>query len=260
MHIVRRVAALLALVPLIATAQSSNPAQAQVIAAEAAFWQAYNACDYAELDKRIANDVEFYHDVGGLTLGRAALVNNLRKSICGNPQLKLRRELKPDDMRVDILKESGKVYAVLTTGTHYFHEKRGTSVEELTGRARFAQLWVPRKGQWELKRVFSFDHQPFGAASTIAAAAAPLTAAQIDNYVGTFIGQGLPPLVFTRANDRLVVKFEEKNLVLHPLAKANFFLIKENNAEVEFNGGDTGPARSLVVRMNGKQIGAASRK
>lgn len=51
----------------------SDPVVAEVQAADAAYWKAYNSCDYAALDALTAEDVEFYHDQGGITRGRADL-------------------------------------------------------------------------------------------------------------------------------------------------------------------------------------------
>jgi hypothetical protein len=260
MSMIRSIAGMLAALPLIAAAQNADPAQALVAAAEAGFWNAYNACDYAELNKRIANDVEFYTDVGGTTLGRTALVGRIRTNICGDAQVKTRRDTKPEEIRTDLLTQNGQVIGALVSGTHYFYIKRGAAAEVPEGRTRYTNLWLLNKGKWELKRAFSVDHQPFGAPTKIAAAAEPMSAARIDNYVGTFTGPRVPPFVFARENGALTVAFEGKKLVLHPLAKANVFLVKENNVEVEFDGGDAGPARSLVVRMNGNTMGEATRQ
>ena len=43
-------------------------------ALDAAFWTAYNTCDVAAMPPFFTEDVEFYHDKGGITLGRDALV------------------------------------------------------------------------------------------------------------------------------------------------------------------------------------------
>ncbi|WBS04891.1 nuclear transport factor 2 family protein [Pseudoduganella sp. SL102] len=248
---------LLAAAPLFANAQATP--QSQVEAAEAAFWQAYNACDHATIASRLAGDVEFYHDMGGALKGKDSLGAAVRNNICGNPQEKTRRQA--GESQVFLLKQGAQVYGALVSGTHTFHIKRGTAAEATEGKARYSHVWLQKSpGTWELSRAVSYDHQPFGAAPATAAAKSALTAAQIERYVGEFTGQGMPPLAFSRAGNDLTVAFEGKNLVLHPLDKPHTFLVKENNAEVEFKADASGPATALVVRMNGNPIGEAKRK
>src|SRR5271168_2903670 len=43
---------------------------------DAALFDAYNTCNLEKFGSFIAEDVEFYHDQGGVTLGRAALVES----------------------------------------------------------------------------------------------------------------------------------------------------------------------------------------
>lgn len=254
---IRTLAGLLAALPLAASAQS--PSIAQVEAAEQALWQAYNSCDHAAFGTRLAPDVEFYHDMGGVMKGRQAVVDAVRNNICGNPQNKTRREA-TDDVKVFPLKQGGEVYGAVVSGSHIFHAKAGAGAEQPEGRARYTHVWLNKGGAWELSRVLSFDHQPFGAAPAAPPASAPLSAAQIDRYVGNFAGPGMPPLAFSRSGDNLTVAFEGKQLVLHPLAKVNTFLVKEHNAEVEFADPAAGKSGSVVIRMNGRPIGEAKRQ
>jgi hypothetical protein len=256
----RTLAGLLAALSLLATAQNAPGAPiAQVEAAEKAMWQAYNSCDYAAFGSRLAADVEFYHDLGGVMKGRQAVVDAVRNSICGNPKQKTRRE-GAGDIKVFPLKQGEQVYGAVVSGSHVFHGKLGAAAEEPQDKARFTHVWLKKGGAWELSRVLSYDHQPFGAAPATPAAAAPLSAAQIDRYVGNFTGPGMPPLAFSRTGDNLTVAFEGKQLVLHPLAKANTFLVKENNTEVEFADPAGGRANSVVIRLNGRPIEEAKRQ
>lgn len=245
-----------AAMPLFVHAQDN--VTAEVTAAEQALWKSYNSCDHAAFGARLAADVEFYHDQGGLMRGKAAVVDAVRNNICGNPQHKTRREAA--DVKVFPLKQGDKVYGAVVSGSHVFHGTHGGAQEAPEGRARFDHVWLHKGGTWELSRVLSYDHQPFGAAPATPAAAAPLAAAEIDRYVGNFAGPGMPPLAFSRTGANLTVAFEGKQLILHPLARPHTFLVKENNAEVEFADPAGGRADSVVIRMNGRAIGEARRK
>ncbi len=51
------------------------------------------------------DDVEFYHDQGGVTLGKAALTDSVKKNICG----KVTRELVPGSLKIYPMKGYGFV-------------------------------------------------------------------------------------------------------------------------------------------------------
>jgi hypothetical protein len=50
---------------------------------DAELFQAYNTCDLEKFGALIDENVEFYHDRGGLMLGRKAVVDGVKNNICG---------------------------------------------------------------------------------------------------------------------------------------------------------------------------------
>ncbi|HVJ01171.1 MAG TPA: hypothetical protein VM662_03260, partial [Sphingomonas sp.] len=60
----------------VAKAAATIPAadEKAVRSADDAFWRAFNACDGASMARWFSEDVEFYHDITGLTRGRIAAV------------------------------------------------------------------------------------------------------------------------------------------------------------------------------------------
>jgi len=54
-----------------------------ITALDAELFAAYNKCDLAEFASFLAEDLEFYHDQGGLSLGRQATVDALKNNVCG---------------------------------------------------------------------------------------------------------------------------------------------------------------------------------
>lgn len=152
-------------IPLFAFAQEDPQSLTTAVrAADAAYWQAYNGCDYAALDSLTAENVEFYHDKGGITNGRAALTDSVRRYICGNFAQSVRREADAKDVEIHLLNAGPKVYGALITGSHRFFEvPKGAGAGgpgTLTGRALFTILWLRKGDGWELSRVFSYDHRP----------------------------------------------------------------------------------------------------
>jgi hypothetical protein len=75
-------------------------------------FDAYNTCDLEKFSTLFAEDVEFYHDLGGLSVGRKALVEGVKNNICG----KVTRALVPGSMEVYPIKGFGAV----EIGVHRF--------------------------------------------------------------------------------------------------------------------------------------------
>ena len=82
-------------------------------------------------------NVEFYHDQGGVTLGRAALTDSVKKNICG----KVTRELVPGSLKVYHMKG----YGMVEMGVHRFHHP-GHDDTEGVGEGQFIHLWQYKTG------------------------------------------------------------------------------------------------------------------
>ncbi|HEV2196485.1 MAG TPA: nuclear transport factor 2 family protein [Candidatus Acidoferrum sp.] len=116
---------------------------------DAALFDSYNRCDLEKFSSFFADDVEFYHDQGGVTLGRAALTDSLKKNICG----KVTRELVPGTLQVHYMKG----YGAVEMGVHRFRHP-GHEDTEGVGEASFIHLWQYKDGAWKITRVISYDH------------------------------------------------------------------------------------------------------
>ncbi|MDQ6665833.1 MAG: nuclear transport factor 2 family protein [Acidobacteriota bacterium] len=151
---------LLVLMPLLALAVSGADAPPlesiksqdelnQAIASlDAAVFDAYNRCDLKKFSTFFVDDVEFYHDQGGVTLGNAALTESVKKNICGGD---VRRELVPGTLEAHHMKN----YGAVEIGVHRFlHPKSNTPA----GEGKFIHLWQYKDGAWKMTRVISFDH------------------------------------------------------------------------------------------------------
>jgi Domain of unknown function (DUF4440) len=119
-----------------------------VSALDAALFDAYNKCDLEKFRSFIDENVEFYHDQGGVTLGRTALTDSVKKNICGQTT----REL------VSIQVFYMKGYGALETGVHRFHHP-GHEAEIGVGEGKFIHLWRYKDGAWRITRVVSYDHR-----------------------------------------------------------------------------------------------------
>ena len=117
---------------------------------DAALFDAYNRCDLEKFASLLADDIEFYHDHGGVTRGSKALTESVRKNICG----KTTRELVPESLEVYPMDN----YGAIEIGVHRFHHPGAPT--EPVGEGRFIHLWQydKSKSTWKVTRVMSFDH------------------------------------------------------------------------------------------------------
>src|SRR5438477_6863468 len=84
-----------------AQADASSDSEQALRNADAGYWRAFNACDAAGMGPHLDEDLEFYHDKSGLTRSRAAMVEATMKGICGNPNVRVRREAEAATVRYD---------------------------------------------------------------------------------------------------------------------------------------------------------------
>jgi CubicO group peptidase (beta-lactamase class C family) len=122
------------------------------------FEEGFNNCNYAALEKITADDLEFYHDQGGITFGKEDFVESIRKNIC-SINYKPFRKLVEGSLKIFPLKSNGDLYGVIQSGDHDFYAKEEGRKAYLTSTAKFTNLWLKKDGRWLLKGVLSYDHQ-----------------------------------------------------------------------------------------------------
>jgi len=121
-----------------------------ITALDVKLFDAYNHCDLKTFDSLLADDVEFYHDQGGVTLGREKLTESVKNNICtGDTQ----RVLVPGTLKIYYMKG----YGAIETGVHRFLHPKTEAING-TGEASFMQLWRYKDGEWKVTRVLSYDH------------------------------------------------------------------------------------------------------
>src|SRR5258706_4005100 len=119
-------------VPPLDKIQSQAELDKAITTLDAGLFDAYNKCDLEKFSSYFTENVEFYHDQGGLTLGRAALTESVKKNICG----KVTRELVPGTLQVFYMKG----YGAIEMGVHRFHHPEHEETEGV-GEGRFVHLW-----------------------------------------------------------------------------------------------------------------------
>jgi ketosteroid isomerase-like protein len=112
-------------------------------------FDAYNAHDVDRLMAMFADDLEFYHDTGGL-LNHEQVKAGFTSVFANNKDI--RRDLVDGTLEVYPIKGFGAV----ETGAHRFcHTENG---KPDCGTFRFMQLWRFKDGAWHVSREVSYGH------------------------------------------------------------------------------------------------------
>ncbi len=150
MHLCKSLPPLLILAAVFASAQTAQHPTAlfkTVQAEDARLFTAYNHCDLTTLGDMVSDDLEFYHDQTGLTVGKAKFLAAIKENICG----KVHRQLLLDTLEVYPIRG----YGAVELGIHRFsHPQDPGNI----GDARFVMLWQYKDGAWKVTRVISYEH------------------------------------------------------------------------------------------------------
>jgi ketosteroid isomerase-like protein len=136
--------------PALENIKSQEELDKVIASLDTALFDSYNRCDLVAFATFFADDVEFYHDQGGVTLGKADLTDSVKKNICG----KVTRELVSGTLQVYHMKG----YGAVEMGVHRFHHP-GHDDTEPVGEGKFIHLWQYKGGAWKITRVISYDHR-----------------------------------------------------------------------------------------------------
>jgi hypothetical protein len=113
-------------------------------------------CQPEKIERFFTEDLEFYHDKGGLTPDRAAFMQAIKNNFCGEHAFYIRREPVPGTMKVFPMNN----YGAVQTGEHWFYEKDKNGKEIRVGIAKYTHIWKFTDNSWRISRVISYDHQP----------------------------------------------------------------------------------------------------
>jgi ketosteroid isomerase-like protein len=118
---------------------------------DSAIFDAFNAHDVERIMASFTEDLEFYHDTGGLT-NYAQNKESFRKMFGATPDI--RRDLVKGSLEVYPIKD----YGAMEIGQHRFcHRENG---KDDCGTFAFAMVWRKTGDSWKISRVLSYGHQP----------------------------------------------------------------------------------------------------
>ena len=118
---------------------------AEIEAMDKQFFDAYNNCDLKKQEAIYANEIEFFHDKGGLMTSKTEILDGTKKHICG----KVTRYLIAGTLEVYPIKN----YGAVEIGFHRFHNNQEPDAESKP--SKFIIMWKNENGNWRIAKVVS---------------------------------------------------------------------------------------------------------
>jgi hypothetical protein len=118
------------------------------------FFNAFNTKNLDKLEVFLSDNLEFYHDLGGVT-NYTQNIDAFKRTF--ESERKVRRELVRGTLEVYPIKD----YGAVETGVHRFYATEKGQQEKLSSEAKFVQVWQKKNGVWKIARIISYGHQEF---------------------------------------------------------------------------------------------------
>ena len=109
------------------------------------FFEAYNHCNLEEQADIYSDNIEFYHDKGGLITSKQEILDATEKNICG----KITRELIDGSIEVYPITN----YGAVQIGYHKFYNNEEPDAQ--SNPSKFIVVWFNDSGNWKMTKVIS---------------------------------------------------------------------------------------------------------
>lgn len=119
---------------------------------DSVFFDAFNNHNLDKLKILLSENLEFYHDLGGVT-NYNQNVDAFKKTF--ESERRVRRQLVKGTLEVYPIKD----YGAVETGIHRFFATEKGQTEKLSSEAKFVQVWQNKDGFWKITRIISYGHQ-----------------------------------------------------------------------------------------------------
>jgi hypothetical protein len=121
----------------------------EVAQLDSILFTAFNTRDVEKFKSFFAEDLEFYHDKGGLT-NYEHTINFMKETAKNN-----------NGLRRDLVKGSLEVYPIpgygaMEIGSHRFCHLENEKQD--CGTFKFVHIWQKKNNEWKITRVVSYDH------------------------------------------------------------------------------------------------------
>lgn len=109
------------------------------------YFTAYNKCDMETQRKMYSEDLEFFHDKGGLATSKEGILTSLKNNICG----KVTRTLIKGSIEVYPIPN----YGAIQIGYHKFFNNQEPNEKSIP--SKFIVVWKQNKDNWQITKVIS---------------------------------------------------------------------------------------------------------
>lgn len=117
----------------------------EIIKMDSIYFTAYNNCNMLTQAKIYAENIEFFHDKGGLLTDKAELLKSIEENICN----KVTRTLINGSVEVYPINN----YGAIQIGYHKFHNKLEPSAKSIP--SKFIVTWKKENETWLITKVIS---------------------------------------------------------------------------------------------------------
>ena len=123
---------------------ASKELYSTIVKMDSVYFDTYNTSKLELMDSLTAEDIEFYHDGGGLSTSKAELLASIKNNIFG----KVTRLLTPNSIEVYEIPN----YGAVEFGYHSF---RNIAEPGQSEPSKFVMIWRLRDHKWQISRVIS---------------------------------------------------------------------------------------------------------
>jgi ketosteroid isomerase-like protein len=116
-----------------------------IVALDKTYFDAYNSCDMATQADLYDEDLEFFHDKGGLSTSKEELLQALEKNICH----KVTRTLLEGSIEVYPINN----YGAIEIGYHKFYNNE--EPDAISNPSKFIVIWKKGTEKWTITKVIS---------------------------------------------------------------------------------------------------------
>lgn len=116
-----------------------------IVALDKEYFDAYNSCDMEKQKSLYSENLEFFHDKGGVSTSKQDVLTAIEENICG----KVTRTLLEGSIEVYPIKD----YGAIEIGYHKFYNNQEPNAKSKAN--KFILVWKNEDGKWLITKVIS---------------------------------------------------------------------------------------------------------
>ena len=117
----------------------------KIKALDSIYFNAYNTCDMKTQTAMYSEEIEFFHDLAGLSTSKSGVLKSIKKNICG----KVTRNLV--DGSIEVYPIPG--FGAIEMGYHSFYNKKEPDAKLIP--SKFIIVWKKGEKNWKITKVIS---------------------------------------------------------------------------------------------------------